>query len=448
MLITGAELLTGESVDIRIGGGRVLAVEPRLRASAGEPVVELEGGTVLPGLHDHHVHLRAMAAAERSVRVGPPEVADAHGFRTALRFAEADADGWIRAVGYHESVAGPVNRGDLDEIEPSRPIRIQHRSGAMWLLNSAGLAKLGIHDHPSGRVFRQDRLFAELTGKPALDLSHVSQRLTSCGVTGVTEATPDLGEHDIEMLRTEVDTGRLAQRLHILGPEFGSAEPRVSFGAVKRILDDSTLDVLDLERWIRSHHDAGRPVAVHCVTDVQLVATLSALANVGTRPGDRVEHAAVVPDDCIQLLVDLGLTVVTQPNFVAERGIQYLADIPTEDLPSLWRIASLIDAGIAVAGSTDAPFGSPDPWAAMRAARDRRAADGRRLSAHETISARRSLELFLGSPENPAVPRRVAAGMTADLCLLAARPRDVLAELTAELVAATVIAGELDAVAG
>ncbi|MFE0748933.1 amidohydrolase family protein [Gordonia sp. NPDC058843] len=443
MLITGAALLSGESVDIRIGGGHVLAVEPGLDASRGEPVFELAGGTVLPGLHDHHVHLWAMAAAERSVRVGPPEVTDAQGFRSALRDAKADADGWIRAIGYHESVAGPVDRRDLDEIEPSRPVRIQHRSGAMWLVNSAGLAKLGISDHPDGRVFRQDRLFAGLTGKPTLDLSHVSRRLTSYGVTGVTEATPDLDAADIEMLAAEIDSGRLAQHLHVLGVEPQSVFPRMSFGAVKRILDDATLDVFELEQWIGIQHAANRLVAVHCVTDVQLVATISALSTVGVLPGDRIEHAAVVPDDCLAPLVDLGLTVVTQPNFVAERGIEYLSDIPTAELPSLWRVASLIDSGIAVAGSTDAPFGSPDPWAAMRAARDRRVSDGRRLGPDESITARMALELFLGIPHEPAVPRQVVPGMAADLCLLSARPREVLGELTAELVAATVIAGRV-----
>ena len=65
-----------------------------------------------------------------------------------------------------------------------------------------------------------------------------------------------------------------------------------------------------------------------------------------------------------------GVTVVTQPNFVAERGDQYLVDVPAAQHHELWRVATLTRAGVPVALSTDAPFGDADPWAAMRAAAD------------------------------------------------------------------------------
>ena len=55
--------------------------------------------------------------------------------------------------------------------------------------------------------------------------------------------------------------------------------------------------------------------------------------------------------------------MVTQPNFVAERGDQYLADVPAGEHHELWRLASLKDAGVPVALSTDMPFGDADPWA-------------------------------------------------------------------------------------
>ena len=43
-------------------------------------------------------------------------------------------------------------------------------------------------------------------------------------------------------------------------------------------------------------------------------------------------------------LTDLGVTVVTQPNFVAERGDQYLTDVPAAEHHELWRVASLLKA--------------------------------------------------------------------------------------------------------
>ena len=119
------------------------------------------------------------------------------------------------------------------------------------------------------------------------------------------------------------------QRVHCLAPG-------------KRILHDGDLDLAELTAWVAERHAADAPVAVHCVTAAQLVVTLSALREAGTHPQDRIEHAAVVPDDSMADLTDLGVTVVTQPNFVAERGDQYLTDVPAAEHHELWRVASLL----------------------------------------------------------------------------------------------------------
>ena len=51
------------------------------------------------------------------------------------------------------------------------------------------------------------------------------------------------------------------------------------------MLDDETLPSLDsLADSMRGAHAAGRPVAVHCVTRVQLVLTLAALDAAGRSP--------------------------------------------------------------------------------------------------------------------------------------------------------------------
>src|SRR5207244_11249825 len=111
----------------------------------GLDVLDARGGALLPGLHDHHIHLLALAAAAQSVRVGPGDVGEAEGFARALAAADAalPPGRWIRAVGYHESVAGPIDRTRLDAIVPGRPGRVQHRGGAMWGLNCEAVAGVG-----------------------------------------------------------------------------------------------------------------------------------------------------------------------------------------------------------------------------------------------------------------------------------------------------------------
>ena len=47
-------------------------------------------------------------------------------------------------------------------------------------------------------------------------------------------------------------------------------------------------------------------MAVHCVTPAELVLTLSVLRAVGPHPGDRIEHASLVPRDVLPLLREVG----------------------------------------------------------------------------------------------------------------------------------------------
>jgi hypothetical protein len=162
----------------------------------------------------------------------------------------------------------------------------------------------------------------------------VSRKAGSLGVTGFTDATPGATEFDLAFLAE----APIAQRLHCMAPPGVRLPPgAITAGPVKILLDDATLPPLDeLAGLVRAAHAAGRPAAVHCVTRVQLVLTLAALDLAGRLPGDRIEHGAVIGADS---LPDLrGLTVVTQPHFVAERGEQYAADVPRSDLPVAARL--------------------------------------------------------------------------------------------------------------
>jgi predicted amidohydrolase YtcJ len=407
MLIQRARLLDGTFTNIRVGA-RIDEVGDGLAARHGEGVLDAGGGTVLPGLHDHHVHLRSAASALDSFSVGPPGVTTKAQLTQILSNATPGPDGWIRAVGYHESVAGELDRTALDGVVPDIPVRVQHRSGALWILNSAALGRVG--------------------------LAELSRRITATGTTGVTDATPDLDADDMVALLVAQRRGEFRPRLRFLSPG-------------KKILQDDRLDLDALTEWIAAHHSDGRPVAVHCVTAAQLVVTIAALRAAGSHPLDRIEHAAVVPDDNLTDLADLaklgGLTVVTQPNFVGERGDQYLAEVPPAEHAHLWRVASLLNATVPVALSTDMPFGHGDPWTAMRAAVYRTTASGAVLNAKECVSALEALTMFLGRSDQPGRARTVEPGQPGDLCVLSEPPATALAELDAGMVAATIIGGEL-----
>ena len=428
---------------------------PTIEPDRDEEVIDAGGGALLPGLHDHHIHLMAFAAARHSVRLGPPDVADAAAFEAALRAATGTS--WIRGTGYHESVAGELDRHRLDAIVPHRPVRIQHRSGAMWVLNSAAIelagadagAPSGVERDasgvPTGRVYGLDEWLRERLPVDPPDLAGAAAVLCSYGVTGLTDLTPTDDPDHVALLADAVADGRIPQRLVISGglrlPDHAAAV--LERGPVKLVVADHDLPALDdLTASIRAAHDRRRPVAIHCVTRAALLLALAAWDDAGPATGDRVEHAAVAGPAEADRLAAAGITVVTQPAFVAERGDVYLAEVDPEDQPDLWPCASLLARGVPVGGSTDAPFGHADPWRAIAAATTRRTASGRILGAEERLDPASALKLFLTSPDDPGgLPRRVAVGQPADLCLLR-RPLDaVLAEPSSAHVAATFLSG-------
>lgn len=397
------------------------------------------GGLLLPGLNDHHIHFRAFARSLDSIHCGPPAVGTTADLEALLREQDTDAEPtWIRGVGYHECVAGEINRAWLDRLVRQRPIRIQHRSGRLWIMNSRAVELLVsradafghlLEGAEDGRFFDQDVFIGQLIGHQEGDLHRASRHLARFGVTGFTDMTPANDPRSIDDFAAWQASGDLLQQVLLAGQaELGSttATHDVRIGPTKFHLHDHSLPAFDeFVLQIRRSHEDGRVIAVHTVTELALVYTLAALREAGVLPGDRIEHASVTPPSALPELRDLGLLVVTQPNFIAERGDQYRLDIPAEQHDWLYRCASIAANSIGLAAGSDAPFGSPDPWAAMHSAVSRRTASSAVLGPNEALSPEAALNLFLGSMEKPALPRSLSIGAAADLCLLD-RPWKVL----------------------
>jgi predicted amidohydrolase YtcJ len=454
LLIRRAQV-AGKMMDVRVAGGRISSVGPSISPRSGDELIEARGGALIPGLHDHHIHLRAWAAARESVFVGPSAVAGVSGLAAALRQAPAGSDGWIRAVGYHESVAGSLDRHMLDRLVPDRPVRLQHRSGILWVLNSPAMLLVGADadtspgieraadNQTTGRFWRMDGWLAERLARVASlhgpagvgrerfqsALAALSEEAASRGVTGWTDATPG-SDGEASELHEAAAAGAIRQRLHLMtGPGAQhSARGCTSPGPVKILLDDTALPSLEwLSQVVSNARLQRRSVAVHCVTSAQLALAVAAFESSaagttdgkeGPREGDRIEHGAIIPPDFLQLLAERRLTVVTQPNFVFERGDEYLAEVEPEELPHLWRLRSLLESRVPVAAGTDAPFGSADPWLAIRASMRRLSRSSRVVGGTETVDWRSAIRLWLGIATAPVVSRRVAPGQPADLVLL------------------------------
>lgn len=464
MLIHNAELPSGTRADVRIAGATITEVGARLAPLPEEPILDAKGRALSVGLHDHHFHLMAFAAALESLPCGPPQVDSAAALAQVLRHRAAQrpgaGGGWIRGIGYHESVAGDIDRDWLDRVVPDLPVRIQHRSGRLWIFNSCGLRKLGTGDgdgraplerasgRPTGRLFDgDDWLRTRLAGDlPPLGLASIA--LARLGVTGLTDAGPRNGRREFAHFVAERQHGRLLQDVLMMGgTELDDLADATGIrrGPTKLYLRDAALPAFDAFcAQIAHSHAAGRAVAIHCVTLAELVFAVTALQHCGPHPGDRLEHASIAPPDALELLAAQGLTVVTQPNFVYERGDAYLADVDRGDHPWLYRGRGFIDAGIALGAGTDAPYGDANPWMAMGAAVNRRTRSGCVLGVAEALTPGEALALFSTNAQSPGgTLRRIEAGAAADLCLLDRSREAAFTDLAAVRVAATIKEGRV-----
>lgn len=455
LLIRNVEIEGCASLDVRIADGRVADVGRRLRGSEDE--IDGAGGALIPGLIDHHIHLLALAAQTDSVRLDAVGSASELAAQLKAAAAARPAGAWLRATGYHEAVAGVLGAPELDRLAPRHPLRVQHRSGALWMLNTLALARAvgnappppcvetDAAGRPTGRIWRGDAWLSARIGRILPPLAPVGRTLAACGITCVTDASATTDADTAERLAAAHHAGDLPQRLMLMSGGPLAPLPGVAVGPVKILLDEADLPDLDtLIACIAEARGWRRRVAMHCATAVELAFALAAFEAAGTEAGDRIEHGSVIPETAIPVLAALRLTVVAQPGFVAERGDRYLEEVPVEDQAGLYRLASLRRAGVRLAASSDAPYSAPDPWAAMRAAVDRRTRLGLSLGADEAVDPATALSLYLGGFAGPGGRRRrVTPAAGADLCLLAVPLGEALRDLNAGLVAATLVAGRV-----
>jgi predicted amidohydrolase YtcJ len=454
--LRNVEVAGRAGLDVRLEAGRIAEVGPRLGPARQE--FDGRGGALIPGLTDHHIHLFALAAQADSITLeGVTDRAD-FAARLAGALAHRPAGSWLRVTGYHEAMAGDLDRQALDGFAPRHRLRVQHQTGSLWILNSLALESVtGSGDptcvereaagRPTGRIWRGDAFLRERIGLQPPPFTPIGRQLAAYGITALTDASVTTDASAAEGLAAAARSGAIPQRLILMsgGQLAAPADGGFEVGPVKVLLDDHDLpDLDDFTGRIADARAWGRNVAVHCVTAAELAISLAAFEAAGSRPGDRIEHGGVIPQAAIGQVRALGLTVVTQPAFVRERGDRYASEVDPSEHSDLYRCASLLAAGVPVAASSDAPYASPDPWAGMAAAVERRTLAGIRLGADERVAPRIALGLYLDDPGRPGQGgRKVIAGERADLCLLKSSLDDALDSPSADHVAATLCAGRL-----
>ncbi|MPZ14328.1 MAG: amidohydrolase family protein [Chloroflexi bacterium] len=407
--------------------GRVVAVGAldELRACIGPytEVVDSEGGFAVPAFHDAHLHLLSFARTRS--RIDCRQARSIGVLRGALidRARQTPGHGWIRAFGYDDALLAEgrhPDRHDLDAAVADRPVRVQHRTLHVDVLNTRAFRLLGLWEanrpeverepatgEPTGRLYHAAEMLRGRVERAAVhdlaaDVRAASEQLLAWGITTVQDASVTNGGEEWELFHNLVDRGDLQVRVFVCpGAEHWrtvlAAQPesgRVRLGPVKLMLDERTSDPREVRARVAEARGAGRSVALHAVSEAEVAIALDALRGSSAPPRralDRIEHGSVIPDAWLDDLRAIGAAVVGQPALVYDRGDVYRTAYPPDLHGWLHRARSLVAAGVPYAVGSDAPVTDPAPGLALFALQRRTTRGGSLMARHEALTAAEAL---------------------------------------------------------
>jgi hypothetical protein len=426
-------------------GGRELA-DAVLSRATDATVVELEGRTLAPGFIDAHCHL-SIAALEPEW-VDCTDVVEADLLVERLRRQLQDRPGltWARADRWDETVTGfGPDRAMLDAAAGDTPAIVVHQTFHQGVVNSAGLDALGIGRRTGvGGGADEDGIERDPRGEPTGLLierafgrahtasmapytdpdrwpGHVADRarlLLRHGVTAVHDAAVDPPAE--AMYRSMAAAGTLPLSVLMLphpspflsntfgdrldGPPTADGDEWLRVGPLKLFADGGVAPAIDvhldghhieLGRLFDDLHDAvavavdrGFRVAVHAMGNAGIAATLDAFeAAARRRPTAdhrfRLEHAGLASCALARRAAAIGAVGVVQPGFVDHVG-RSTAGFEPDDATWL-PFATLADAGVVLAGSSDDPCGPNAPLHCAALGRSRQTGAGLSIAPSESV---------------------------------------------------------------
>jgi predicted amidohydrolase YtcJ len=471
--------------------GRVVAVgtlaEAEAAAPRATPRADLEGRTLLPGFNDAHVHiwklgllLTTQVDARHGIAPDIPAIVE----RFRQRAARLPAGTWITGRGYNEAELPEgrhPTRHDLDTASADHPIALTRTCGHMIVANSRALALSGITAHtpdpPGGAIVRDHQ--GELTGllqetamgllkvAPASDaelaqaITAANQHQLSLGITSATD--PLLTPAILSIYRQLEASDQLAVRVNGLPirrpdggtetlplPEryisdflridsvkfFGDGGLSGATAAISQpykvtggqgLLRFETEELFDL---MYEAHAAGFRVATHAIGDVtldQVISIYHALYERQPGPRHRIEHLGLPDAEHLRRCQQHGIFAVPQTVFLPALGAAFRRYLPDSFIPRCYPVRAMLDAGLTVALSSDAPVVPDDnPLLGMKAAVDRQDHNGQPIAPEQAITAAEALYAYTmgGALASGDAANRgsITPGKWADVIILSGDP--------------------------
>ncbi|MDZ8275880.1 amidohydrolase family protein [Microbacterium aquimaris] len=475
----GWELAPPGPVDVFLEHGRILDIAPAGVLAPRGVVLDADGGFVVPGLWDHHVHVMQWSLVAQRQHLDIAESA-AHAAEI-MAWAPVLSDGRRVGTGFRDGLWADAPSLDLlDAATGAVPTYLINSDVHSVWMNSAAFEREAMTADETG-VVREEPAF-EISRRlndvdPAVGdaaVAAMAAEAASRGVVGIVDL--DMAWNAAAWERRvaggfdtlRVDFGVYPEDLERAiteGLRSGAALPGsgglVRMGPLKIITDGSlgtrtaacsrhytgepgntgvlNYPLTEVRALMARATGAGISCAIHAIGDVANSAALDAFAATGAT--GTIEHAQLVAHADIPRFARLGVAASVQPEHALDD--RDMTDAMWRDQTAqAYPLRALAEAGANLRLGSDAPVARLDPWAAMASA-VYRTRDGREpWRPDERISA--DIALAASTRGGSGAPSTLAPGSVADLAVCDRNPLDADEwEMRATVVSATLLAGRL-----
>lgn len=478
---------TVEALWIKAGkiAGTGNLVDLQQQAGHSATLHDLQGKSLLPAFHDPHIHIWKVGDLLthmldlRGVR-SIVEIQE----RLRAFAAQNPHRPWILARGFNEAQLEEgrmPDRYDLDRALPDRPCYIIRTCAHIAVVNSAALTLLpSLESPPGGEVRRAKKgkptgVFTETAlglvtryipaPTPAAYREMILAAQDALLEKGIGSATdpavmPDL----LAVYRSMEAAGELKIRIHaipIMVPDGGTTplplpeqfhsdflhidtvkffadgglsgktaalKQPYSGGKEKGMLRLETAFFLKLAKQAQL---AGWRIATHAIGDAAIGQVLDIYTELdrfnpqGLR--HRIEHLGLPHPEHLTRMRELGTFCVSQPIFLYELGPNFRQYLPNFYLDRVYPYRSVLDAGVSLAFSSDAPVVKDfNPLMGIRNAVERVDARGKEIAPAEKISKFEAWQAYtLGAAEAAGVEKMngsLEVGKWADMVVWETNP--------------------------
>lgn len=444
---------------IAVIDGRIEAIgstdDIRYLASPKTRQIDLGGRTLIPGFNDAHVHVWKMGHLLTTM-LDVRGVSSISTLKSSIQeFSESLPEGaWFMGRGYNEALMDEKRhptKADLDAILPDRPAYLIRTCAHIAVVNSKALELANITTNtepPPGGIIERDEqgeatgilhetalglVFNHIPEPTAEEYEAMLQTAMQHQLTlGITSATDPGVLPGILKVYHEMDArGALPIRLNIMAirrPDGGTetlplpkqhVSNHLRVDSIKFFADGglsgatSALSVNyrhkedkgvvrfeydELLELSRDAHLAGLRIGTHAIGDVAIQTVLdvyASLYDLAAGQRHRIEHLGLPDAKDLRRAAALGVIAVPQTVFINSLGPNFRRYLPDSLLPQCYPVRAMLDAGITVALSSDAPVVKDDnPLLGIQAAILRRDIEGELVAAEQAITAEEALYAF------------------------------------------------------